>query len=337
METQARLSIDEATTLCRHAALRNGALPETAQSIAAAVVDAETEGKPSVGLAHFLDYLDGLACGRIEGTAEPVISRPAGALILSDAQGGAAHPGFDRCFDDIVTTASALGIALFSQRNAFTCGALGFFARRLAERRLVALAFTNGPALMAGAGGTRPVFCTNPLAFAAPIDGSAPLVIDQASSATAFVKIREAVEAGTPLPQGWALDADGQATTDPLKAMSGALLAFGGTRGANIALMVEVLSAGLAGANWSLDAPSFSQGSQSPGSGITVIAIAAALIDPDFSKRLGAQIDRLAGDYNVHIPGLSGAKARDTALRDGLMVDRALVERIAAYGRKPAP
>ena len=82
------------------------------------------------------------------------------------------------------------------------------------------------------------------------------------------------------------MDADGGPTTDPKAALRGALLAFGGARGANIALMVEVMAAGLAGANWALDAPSFTSGDRSPGAGLLVIAITPALLAPDFPQRL---------------------------------------------------
>ena len=99
------------------------------------------------------------------------------------------------------------------------------------------------------------------MAFAAPVADGPPLVIDQSSSATAFVNIRKAADEGREIPEGWALDATGHSTTDPVQAMKGALLAFGGARGANIALMVEVLAAGLSGANWSLDAPFFRRAS----------------------------------------------------------------------------
>ena len=80
-------------------------------------------------------------------------------------------------------------MAIFGQRNSFTCGALGYFAGRLAERGFVSLAVTNGPALVAGSGSTKPVYCTNPMAFAAPQVGGPPLLIDQSSSATAFVNM----------------------------------------------------------------------------------------------------------------------------------------------------
>ena len=100
---------------------------------------------------------------------------------------------------------------------------------------------------MTVAGARRPVYCTNPLAFAAPVADGPPLLIDQASSATAYVELRRYADRGEALPPGWAVDADGRPTTDPNAALRGALLAFGGARGANIALMVEVMAAGLDG------------------------------------------------------------------------------------------
>ena len=143
--------------------------------------------------------------------------------------------------------AETFGIALFAQKGSYTTGELGYYPRRLAEAGLVALAATSGPALMTVAGAKTPVYCTNPIAFAAPLDEGPPLIIDQASSATAFVELRRYAERGEALPPGWAVDADGQPTTDPQAALRGALLAFGGARGANIALMVEVLAAGIIG------------------------------------------------------------------------------------------
>jgi (2R)-3-sulfolactate dehydrogenase (NADP+) len=324
------LSLDDATALCERAAGAAGASPFVALSLAKSVVAAEADGQTTVGLSHFVDYLDALEAGRIDGRAVPDISRPAPAVILSDGRGGAAHPGFDAAFENLVDAARTFGIALFTQKDAFTCGSLSYFVGRLADRGLVSLAATNGPPLVAGSGAMKGVYCTNPMAFGAPAADLPPLIIDQSSSATAFVNIRAAAQAGRSIPEGWALDADGQPTTDPHAAMQGALLAFGGARGANVALMVEMLAAGINGANWSLDAPPFGVGGEGPGTGMTVIAIAPRLIDPDFETRLAAQIRRLSNDYGVHIPGRAKAEARARFERDGIAIPRAVHERIAS-------
>ena len=228
MTDTVRIGVADAIALCELAAIAVGASEETARSLAKSVVAAEAEGLAPVGLSHFIDYLDALEAGRIDGKAEPVVTKPALALTLSDAKGGAAHTAFDRVSDDLAKTARLFGVAIFSQKNAYTCGALGYFTGRLAAEGLVAFAATNGPAVLAGSGSTRPVYCTNPMSFAAPVAGGPPLVIDQSSSATAFVSIRKAAEEGRDIPEGWALDAAGNPTTDPAAAMKGALLAFGG-------------------------------------------------------------------------------------------------------------
>jgi (2R)-3-sulfolactate dehydrogenase (NADP+) len=312
-----RLTLAEAIDLAAGACRAAGASDEAARSLARATVSANAHGKGSSGFSHLMDYLAALRAGRIVGDAEPVVTSPAPAAIHCDARGGIAQLGFDRAFDDLRRRAETFGIALFSQRGSYTTGELGYYPRRLAEAGLVAFAATSGPALMTVAGAKTPVYCTNPVAFAAPLDRGPPMLIDQASSATAFVELRRYAERGEALPPGWAVDADGQPTTDPQTALRGALLAFGGARGANIALMVEVMAAGLADANWALDAPSFTSGDRSPGAGLTVIAIAPVLLAPDFPRRLRLQLDRLAS-LGVHIPGRRAAAA-EIELPDALV------------------
>jgi (2R)-3-sulfolactate dehydrogenase (NADP+) len=321
-----RLTLQAAAQICREALQRAGASAQAAAALTEAAMAAETAGRSNVGIAHLADHLEALKAGRIKGEAVPVISRPAAAIFHSDAYGGIAQLGFDMAFDALVAAARELGIALFAQHNAYTCGALGWFASRLANEGLVAIAATNGPALMAGSGGTGRVFSTNPLAFAAPRENGAPLLIDQASSETAFVNVRRAAKEGRALPPGWALDAKGEPTTDAAAAVKGTLLAYGGARGANIALMVEILAAGLTGANWSLDAPSFMSGAESPGSGLLVVAIEPKLLDPQFELRVGRQLRRLNEDHGIHIPGAS----RGEAARKGIRIEQALLDRLLA-------
>jgi (2R)-3-sulfolactate dehydrogenase (NADP+) len=320
-----RFTLVEATDLAVRAIRAAGASDEAALSLARATVSANAYGKGSSGFSHLMDYLSALRAGRIVGPAEPLITSPAPAAIHCDARGGIAQHGFDRAFDSLSERARTFGIALFAQNGSYTTGELGYYPRRLAEGGLVAFAATSGPALMTVAGAGTPVYCTNPIAFAAPLDQGAPLLIDQASSATAFVQLRHYAERGETLPAGWAVDADGQPTTDPKAALRGALLAFGGARGANIALMVEVMAAGLAGANWALDAPSFTSGDRSPGAGLLVIAIAPMVLAPDFPQRLRLQLDRLA-ELGVHIPGRRAATAT-IELPDALVAE---IERVGA-------
>ena len=255
-----RLSLEQATVLAVRAIRAAGANDEAALSLARATVSANAHGKGSSGFSHLMDYLSALRAGRIDGRAEPLVTSPAPAAIHCDARGGSRSLASTASSTTFAARAETFGVAIFAQSGSYTTGELGYYPRRLAEAGLVAFAATSGPALMTVAGAKAPVYCTNPIAFAAPLDEGPPLFIDQASSATAFVQLRHYAERGEALPAGWAVDADGASTTDPQAALRGALLAFGGARGANIALMVEVMAAGLAGANWALDAPPFTSG-----------------------------------------------------------------------------
>ena len=331
------LPLKELRKLLTKAARKAGAGKKAAKSLAEATMDAEACGQAAVGLSHFFDYLDSLQAGRIDGQAKPKLTKIRPALFHCDAKGGMAHPGVDKALPKLAKAAKKHGIAAFLQNNAYTCGSLGFHAVRLAEKGLIGLAFTNGPALIAGGGAVKPVYCTNPMAFAAPVKDQAPLLIDQSSSATAFVNVRAAANEGLAIPPGWAVDKDGKPTTDAKAAMEGALLAFGGARGGNVALMVEVMAGGLASANWSLDAPSILEGNLNTGSGLTLIAIDPDAVDKDFSKRLATQLNRLSDDYGVHIPGRAKAEARARADVDGVALDLDLEKRLReAAGEKPA-
>lgn len=327
------LAFDDALGLARQALAACGAGHETAEVTAEALVEAEGEGLAGVGLAHLVTYCEALRDGRIDGRAEPTVERPAPALLRADARGGVGHLAFRRSLDDLTAGARACGVAVFTCRNGFTNAALGWFAARLAERGLVAMAATNGgPALLAASGSARPVFCTNPLAFAAPVAGRPSLLIDQSSSATAFVNIALAAARGEPIPEGWALDRDGAPTTDPAAAMAGVLLPFGGARGGNVALMVEVLAAGLTGANWSLDAPSFLAGDRSPGVGLFVQALDPdALFGGGFAERLAAYLERIEAAYGAYVPGRSRAEKAAAARRDGIAIPSDLYARLQGF------
>lgn len=299
-----------ASALAIRALLGCGASPDMARSLAGATVAAERQGRAEMGFAHLVDYLESLRAGRIDGLAVPVITNPLPATLHCDAQSGIAQLGFDLAFERLVAAANALGIAIFTLANGYTAGELGHYVRRLAQRGLLALAASNSHAMLAPAPGTGAVYGTNPFAFAAPrAEPHPPLVIDQASSATAFVNLLRASESGQAIPPGWAIDATGAPTLDPSEAVKGALLPFGGAKGANVALLVEVLAAGLSGGAWSSDAGHFLAGTSSPGTGLTVIAIAATAAGPDFAARLDTRIDQLAA-LGAHIPG-AGARTGD--------------------------
>ena len=293
---------DQLADLCRDALMSAGADSSAARVLAEATVEAELVGNRAVGVAHLFDYLDGYREGRITPAAQSHVHRPAPAVVDVDARGGIAQTAFLDAIADLQAATREAGIAALWIRDSFTCGELGYYPRHLARQGLIAVAAANSPALMSLGGAPASILGTNPLAYAIPRPGQQPVVIDQASSATAFVNLKRAAVAGDMIPAGWALGPDGRQTEDAATALRGTLLPFGGHRGGNVALLVEVLAT-LSGASFSLDAAPFDSGTASPGIGVFVLAIDPAMFDGSI-RRLSELFVRLQDEHRVRLPAL---------------------------------
>jgi LDH2 family malate/lactate/ureidoglycolate dehydrogenase len=320
---------DEAVRWVRRLCESKGCSQPVADSLARATVEAQSRGNEAVGFRHLADYLSGFSSGRIDPRAEPLIIRSGQVGFNSDARGGIAQLGVDQCFDALRNPASENGIAILSQCNSFTCGELGYYTMRFAKAGLIALAVANGPVLVAVPGSRGKTYSTNPNSFAAPSADGIPLMFDQACSATAFVNIAHAASTGSDIPDGWAVDKYGIGTRNALEALGGALLPFGGYRGANLMLMVEVLAAGLTGANWSLDSPSFQQGTQTPGCGLLILLAAPNFCSLGFEARLESQLNRLQ-QMGVFRPGWDSHRRMIKAQNDGISLPLELLEKLGS-------
>jgi (2R)-3-sulfolactate dehydrogenase (NADP+) len=162
--------------------------------------------------------------------------------------------------------------------------------------------------------------------MAAPRDG-APLILDSSSSATAFVNLATAAERGEPIPAHWALDAEGRPTTDPQAALRGTIAPAGGHKGSALALMVEVLAAGLTGANWSHEASSLGDDLGGPPRlGQTIVAIRPAR--DGFASRVEGLLADMAAEPGVRVPGDRRHAHRLHAEAEGVAVDADLMARL---------
>lgn len=298
-ETVDRASL---SALCTTVLTRAGASERTAAVLTRAAFFAEDHGFNSVGLSHLLDYASAMEEGRLDGRAVPDVSWAAPSLLVADARRGVFHTGFDDAFDRLTEGARINGVTVLVQHSAYAGGQLGWFTDRVAREGLLSLAtITSSPLLSTGPGVER-VFGTNPMAYSVPRETEPPITVDQASSATAMASVREAALRGDALPEGWAIDARLQPTTDPGAALEGAVLPFGGYKGANIAWFVELFSS-MAGSSWSLDAPSAWDGGESPSVGMFLLAVDPAAVDPAYARRVEEHVARLAG-LGVRRPGI---------------------------------
>lgn len=295
------LSVDDLRDLCRSALRSAGASPAVVEALTATAVESEGRGNPEVGAAHVLDDVAALRDRRMNPDPRPRVAVRRSSAVVADADEGPAQVAFLAAFDTLTTAARTTGVAVLSVTNAYSGGALGFYARRLAAEGLVALAAGNSAALMSVFGASRAVTGTNPLAFAVPDpDGGDVRSFDQASSQTAWVSVRDSATRGERIPEGWALDAAGESTTDPAAALEGALLPFGGVKGSNIAMMVELLAV-MAGGSFSRDAAPFDAGTVSPRLGLFVLAVDPTAFDEEYARRVDSHLDGLAADESVDV------------------------------------
>lgn len=327
MAERTTLTYDDALALATRTCLAAGADAQTTASLVEATLSAHRHGRHEVGLPHLVDYLAALKAGRLNGRSSPRLSQPFPAFLESDADGGIAQLGFDLSLGRIIEVAKTFGLCLFTQHHSFTTGELGYYVRQLADQGLISIAFTNAHALMTPAVGCPAVYSTNPMAFGFPLgEGRQPVVIDQSASATAFVNIIAAARRGEALTPGIAVDASGEPTTDAREALKGALLPFGGRKGANIALMVELMAAGLAGGAWSSEAKGFQDGDERLNSALTVIALMPGS-DPEERLRRGAEHVAFLKGVGIHVPGQK-TLADEGA---GISLDTAVLEDLRSY------
>jgi (2R)-3-sulfolactate dehydrogenase (NADP+) len=327
------LSLAEAHTLVAGAFRRCGASPAAADSTARALVAAEADGLTGHGLSRVPSYAAQLRTGKVVGDAEIVVTHPRPGLLAIDAGHGFAYPALDAALATLPDLARRQGIAAAGIRRSHHCGAAGLPVEKLAEAGCIAILFANTPAAMAPWGGSRAVFGTNPLAFGCPLPGRAPIVIDLALSKVARATIVGAKQRGEAIPEGWALDAEGHPTTDPAAALDGTMAPLGDAKGTALALMVELLAAGLTGARFAAEASSFLDAAgDPPGTGQLVLAIDASALSPGAPERFAVLAAAIEDQDGTRLPGSRRLALRARAVVDGLMLPDALFSEIAKLG-----
>jgi (2R)-3-sulfolactate dehydrogenase (NADP+) len=328
----ATLSISEAEALVADALVRCRTSERNAGIVARALVAAEADGLKGHGLSRVPTYAAQAKVGKVNGFATATSTRPRPAVLAVDAAHGFAYPALDHAVSELPPVAREQGVAAAAIRRSHHCGAAGHPVERLAEAGLVAILFANTPAAIAPWGGSVGVFGTNPIAFACPLPGRAPIVVDLSLSKVARGNILAAKQRGEAIPEGWALDAAGEPTTDPDAALKGTMLPLGDAKGTALALMVELLAAGLTGANFAAEASSFlDDKGPPPGTGQLILSFDPEALGGEGTlahcARLAAAIE---GQPGARLPGARRLALREKAHRSGLTLSEQLVKDIQA-------
>ncbi|MET3826353.1 LDH2 family malate/lactate/ureidoglycolate dehydrogenase [Sphingomonas sp. PvP055] len=329
-----RLSLDALRDLARGRLLGAGLSRPHAEAVAETMVAGERDGCASHGIYRLLVAANSIARGVVVVDAEPRVSEPATALVRVDGGGGFAQLAFESGKPRLIEKARAGGIAALAITNVVHFAALWPEVEALASEGLVALAVTPSHAWVAPAGGTRPVFGTNPIAFGWPRPGGNPFVFDFATSAVARGEIELHRRAGKPVPDDWGYDAAGNSTTDAEAVLAGAMRTFGGHKGSALAAMVELLAGPLIGemtSRESLVADAGRGGSPIGGELILAIDPAGFLGDAvaEHLKRAEAMFAAIERQ-GARLPSQRRYAARQRSLADGVVLPAALYDDIMA-------
>lgn len=263
--------IDQLSTFTQRVFVHLGVPDDDARLAADVLRAADLRGIDSHGVARLRTYYDLLAAGRINPEPRLQVVRETPSTATVDGDNGLGLVVGPKANEMAMEKAEAVGSGWVSVRNTNHYGIAGYYVLKALERDLIGFAMTNTTKIVAPLWGAEAMLGTNPIATAFPGHEEPPIVIDMATSTVAYGKIEIARRKKAEMPLGWAIDKEGQPTTDPNALMDGGAqlplgsdYARGGHKGYSLAAMVDVLSCVLSGANWGPFAPPFALRQEAP-------------------------------------------------------------------------
>ncbi|MGB3126170.1 MAG: Ldh family oxidoreductase [Pseudomonas sp.] len=327
------IGFSELVALLHQVFVRHGTSPEVAAILARNCASAERDGAHSHGVFRIPGYLSTLASGWVNGRAVPQVTDVASGFVRVDACNGFAQPALEAARGLLVEKARSAGIALLAIHNSHHFAALWPDVEPFAEQGLVALSVVNSMTCVVPHGADRPLFGTNPIAFAAPRADGLPIVFDLATSAIAHGDVQIAARKGERLPPGMGVDSLGQPTQDPKAILEGgALLPFGGHKGSALSMMVELLAAALTGGNFSFefnwaDHP----GARTPWTGQLLIVIdPSKTAGQSFAERSQELVRQMHAAGLRRLPGDRRHRTRAKSEQEGIVIEVQELEQLQA-------
>ncbi|MCU1724419.1 Ldh family oxidoreductase [Pseudomonas sp. 5P_5.1_Bac1] len=328
-----QIPFNELETLLQRIFVRHGTSEAVARALAFNCASAQRDGAHSHGVFRIPGYVSTLASGWVNGQAVPKVEDVASGYISVDAGGGFAQPALAAARELLVSKARSAGIAVLAIHNSHHFAALWPDVEPFADEGLVALSVVNSMTCVVPQGAERPLFGTNPIAFAAPCAGGAPIVFDMATSAIAHGDVQIAARKGELLPEGMGVDRLGQPTRDPAAILDGgALLPFGGHKGSALSMMVELLAAALTGGNFSFEFDwSQHPGAKTPWTGQLLIVIDPRLAQGErFAERSRELVRQMEAVGVTRLPGERRFHEREKSAREGVSLTQEELEQLQA-------
>lgn len=324
---------------------------EDAMEVAECLVKADLQGIDSHGVNRLPVYVKRIRTGVTNARPDIGIDvSPDKAKALVDGDNGLGIVVGSRAMSLAIELAETYGIGAVGVKNSHHFGAAGHYVHKAVHKKKIGIAMSNVPSVMAPFGGKTPFLGTNPLAVGVPANNHAPLIFDMATSIVAHGKVIWAAQRNEPIPAGWAIDEEGNPTTDSVAAMKGCILPFGGAKGSALSLIFDVLSGVLTGAGYGQHIGTqidFSR-AQNIGHFFIVLNIDLFLSEKKFLERMDDLLDQLKavppapGFDRVLAPGDPQIISEQINLEQGIALSPDRVEKLNALAnelgvRFPAP
>ena len=300
------LSLDEIYTLAKNTLMHNGCDEINAEAVAKTVTYAERDGSVSHGLFRIPGYVAALRSKKAKGNSRPITDYRTQNTIRVDGDYGFAPMAIQVGIPALIETTNKHGVGVLAITNTHHFAALWHETEALAENNLIGIACTAYMPSVAPAGATKPLFGTNPISFAWPRKNNTPVVYDMATASMAMGEVQVAARDGHKVPIGTGLNKDGEKTDDPSEiANGGVLLPFGGYKGSAIAMMVELLAAGLVGDMFSFEAKAADNKDGGPArGGEFIMALSPQLIAGDgWNEHAEKFFKQMTSMEGVRLPG----------------------------------
>lgn len=301
---------------------------------AESLVNADMRGVSSHGVTRLTAYARRLRERLVDPDAQPQIVKDAGSLLLIDAQNGMGAVTAQHAMEQCVARAAQNGCCFAAIRGGNHFGYAAYFTEYAASKGMIGVAVANGPVAIVPIGGVEPILGTNPVSISVPASRYRTLVLDMATSVVARGKITLAQKEGRSIPEGWGIDQEGRATTDP--AQVHAVLPFGGAKGYAIALIAEILCSCLSGALNGQTMGSFYDYNNIQQSGFFLGAFDVQSIMPlaAFQESVDTLFDQIKavpkaqGVSEIMIPGEIEYNNFERAQREGISLSDAVVKEL---------
>lgn len=316
-----------------------------ASAVAENLVAADIRGVSSHGVVRLGVYLKRMAEGMVDPHAEPRLEHDNGAVGLLDGGNNFGAYVGARGLDIAMARAKESGVCVLGIRNSNHFGTGAYYLQKAVAQGLAMIVMSNASQTMPPTGGVRPFMGTNPIAFGFPTATNVPFILDMATSLVARGKIIVAANNGEAIPIGWAVDRDGNPTTDANAALEGAVLPLGGPKGSGLAMAIDILCGVLTGAGYGPSVNNMYENWKQPqnvGHMFILLDIARWMPLENFTARLGSYIELLkaepkaSGTEEIFYAGEIESRLEAKRLREGIMlspkVEEELREIATRYG-----